>query len=126
MDNISAKFGEFGAVCTQAFSAKSDKLVILFAHMRQLCQRLNPNIRKCQLHISDSFGKLGTQTLGGSVIGNFSVQLIFSKWCPFFHFFIMANADIPFPMTLRNQRCKFSVDIVFRIFRWFSFPHHSC
>ena len=49
-------------------------------------------------------GKPETQTLcgGGSVIWKISIQLIFTKWQPFFNFFIMADADILFP------NCKFS------------------
>ena len=47
--------------------------------------------------------KLETQTLGGGlVIGNFSVQSIFTKWWPFFNFFIIADTDIPFLLTLRK------------------------
>ena len=42
-----------------------------------------------------------TQTLVvGLVIRNFCVQLILNKWQPFFIFFKMADADIPFPSTL--------------------------
>ena len=33
--------GEFGAVGTPAFNAEACKLANLFAHMSQLCQRLN-------------------------------------------------------------------------------------
>ena len=32
--------------------------------------------------------------------GGGGVQLILMKWQPFFNFFIMADADIPFPLTL--------------------------
>ena len=45
-DNIAAKYeqldsGEFGAVSSPAFNAKSTELSVLFACMSQLCQRLN-------------------------------------------------------------------------------------
>ena len=46
-----------------------------------------------------TLGKPETQTLGGSVIGNFSVRSILKKCQPFFNFFIMANTDMPFPLT---------------------------
>ena len=57
-----------------------------------------------------TLGKPETQTLGGSVIGNFSIQSILKKWQPFFNFFIMADADIPHSEI---QRHKNSVDSVF-------------
>ena len=46
VDKISAKYeqldsGEYGAVGTLAFNAKSAELASLFAHMGKLCQRLN-------------------------------------------------------------------------------------
>ena len=49
--------------------------------------------------------ELETQTLKGgegwrSVIWNFSVRSIFTKWQPFFNCFIMADSDIPFLSTL--------------------------
>ena len=77
-----------------------------------------------------------------SVIWNFSVQSIFMKWWPFFNLFIMANADILFLLTLGKPEKQSwggqlseifpynwylwngSVDSVFQIFCWFSFPHH--
>ena len=45
-DRIAAKYeqldsGEFGAVGTPAFNAKSTELAVLLACMSQLCQRLN-------------------------------------------------------------------------------------
>ena len=45
-DNIAAKYeqldsGEFEAVSTLAFNAKSAELASIFAHMSQLCTRLN-------------------------------------------------------------------------------------
>ena len=46
--------------------------------------------------------KRETQTLEGSVIGNFSVRSILKKWQPFFNFLIMADTDILFPSTLRK------------------------
>ena len=49
-----------------------------------------------------TLGKLETQTLGGSVIRNFSVQLIFMKWQSFFDLFIMADPNIPFLLTLQK------------------------
>ena len=70
-----------------------------------------------------TLGKPDTQTLGNFtffhtidiykmvVILHFfhNSQCWYSKWCPFFNLFIMADADIPFPVTLRN----------FWIFCWF-------
>ena len=58
-----------------------------------------------------TLGKLETQTLVRGLTfeifrydgGNFSkisVRLIFTKWQPFFNFFIMAHADIPFLLIL--------------------------
>ena len=46
IDQIWAKYeqldyGEFGAVATPAFDAEACELANLFAHMSQLCQRLN-------------------------------------------------------------------------------------
>ena len=38
----------------------------------------------------------------GSAIWNFSIQSIFMKWELFFIFFIMADTDIPFLLTLRK------------------------
>ena len=43
---------------------------------------------------------------GGLVIWNFSVQLILTKWQPFFNFFIMADADILFLLTLGKPETK--------------------
>ena len=45
-DKITAKYdqldsGEFGTVGTPGFNTKSAKLACLFAHMSQLCHRLN-------------------------------------------------------------------------------------
>ena len=45
-DKIAAKYeqlhsGEFRAVGTPAFNAKSEELAVLFAYMSHLCQRLN-------------------------------------------------------------------------------------
>ena len=60
-----------------------------------------------KLHIGDSWGKPETQTFGGgSVIWNFSIWCIFMKWQPFFNFFKMANADIPFLLTLRKPETE--------------------
>ena len=53
---------------------------------------------------------------GGLVIWNFSVQSIFMKWQPFFNFFLMADADIPFLSKLRKLT-------EMQIFRWFSFTN---
>ena len=41
--------GKFGAVATLVFNAMSAKLASLFAHMSQLCQRLNLSM-PAQLH----------------------------------------------------------------------------
>ena len=37
----------------------------------------------------------------------FSIQSIFTKWQPFFKFFIMADIDIPFPLTLGKPETQF-------------------
>ena len=50
--------------------------------------------------VSVNTWKTGDPNFGRSVIGNFSIRLILKKWQPFFNFFIMTNADIPFPLTL--------------------------
>ena len=73
-----------------------------------------------------------TQTLGGSVIENFSIRSILKKLQPFFNFFIMANADILFLSTLANadilhleiQRQKILLIQFSELFHWFSFPRH--
>ena len=44
--------------------------------------------------------------MGVSVIWNFSVWLILMKWWSFFNFFIVANANIPFPLTLRKPETQ--------------------
>ena len=46
-----------------------------------------------------TLGKPETQTLRWSVIWNFSLWSIFTKWQPFFNFLIMADTDILFPST---------------------------
>ena len=53
-DKIAAKYeqlesGEFGAAGTPAFNAKSGELASLFAHISQICQRLNLPV-SAQLH----------------------------------------------------------------------------
>ena len=52
---------------------------------------------------------LETQTIGGSVIGNFAIQTVFTELEPFFHFnpginhfFIMADTNFPFPSMQRG------------------------
>ena len=62
-----------------------------------------------------TLGKAQTQTLEGLVIWNFSIQLIFMKWRPFFNFFLMADTDIPFLLTLRKLA-------EMQIICWFRFP----
>ena len=42
----------------------------------------------------------------GLVIWNFFVQSILTKWQPFFIFFILADADIPFLSTLGKPETK--------------------
>ena len=42
----------------------------------------------------------------GPVIWNFSLRLIFMKGWPFFNFFIMADTDIPFLLTLRKPETQ--------------------
>ena len=56
--------------------------------------------------ISIDTWKTGDPNFGGLVIGNFSVQSILMKWQPFFNFFIVANADIPFQLTLRKPETQ--------------------
>ena len=50
--------------------------------------------------VSVNTRKTGDPNFGESVIQNFSIWLILKKWQPFFNFFIMADSDIPFPLTL--------------------------
>ena len=52
-----------------------------------------------------------TQTLRGSVIGNFSIQSILMKWQPFFNYFIMADGDIPSLLTLRKPETQTLVGV---------------
>ena len=54
----------------------------------------------CWYSVSINTWKTGDPNFGGSVIWNFSVRSILKKLQPFFNFFIMADADIPFPLTL--------------------------
>ena len=61
---------------------------------------------QCQYSIYVDTRKTWDPNFGGSVISNFSIQCIFTKWWPFFDFFIMADANILFP------KCKFSVGLV--------------
>ena len=72
----------------------------------------------CWYSISVDTQKTGDPNfLGGLVIWNFSLWSILMKWQPFFNCFIMANADIPFPSTLRKLETW--------ILHWFSFPNFS-
>ena len=66
----------------------------------------SPVMADTDILFPSTLGKLQTQTLGGSVIGNFSVRSVLKKWQLFFNFFIMANTDIPFPLTLRKPETK--------------------
>ena len=63
---------------------------------------------QCWYSISINTWKTGDPSFGGGglVIWNFSVWLILMKWWLFFNFFIVANANIPFPLTLRKWRPK--------------------
>ena len=70
-----------------------------------------------------TLGKPETQTLGGSVIWNFSIRSILTKWQPFFNFFIMANGDIPFPSQKTGDTNFPSIQFS-KLFYWFSFPCH--
>ena len=59
VDKIAAKYeqldsGEFMAVGTPAFNVKSAELIVLFACMSQLCQRLNL-LMPAQLHMLPLF-----------------------------------------------------------------------
>ena len=46
--------------------------------------------------------KLETQTLGGSVIGSFTLGCVFWELRPFFPFSVMADTNFAFPSTLRK------------------------
>ena len=66
---------------------------------------VSPVMANADILFLSTLGKPETQTLRESVIGNFSLQSILKKWQPFFNFFIMANADIPFSVKhSENQR----------------------
>ena len=68
--------------------------------------------------ISIDTRKTGDPNFGrGSVIWNFSIQSILTKWKPFFNCFIMADTDIPFPLTLGKLEMW--------IFCQFTFPNFS-
>ena len=54
-------------------------------------------------HTGDSWGKSETQTLEVGNLKFFCTMHTFTKWQPFFNFFIIANEDIPFPSTLRKS-----------------------
>ena len=54
----------------------------------------------CWYSISVDTQKTRDPNFGGSVIWNFFAPLTLTKWEPFFIFFIMANSDILFPLTL--------------------------
>ena len=56
--------------------------------------------------VSVNTPKTRDPNFGGLVIWKFSIWSILKKWQPFSNFFIMANADIPFPLHLENQRPK--------------------
>ena len=70
---------------------------------------------QCWYSISIDTWKTWDGNFGGGGSVNFSVRSIFMKWWPFFNFFIMAIADILFPLTLGKWEM--------RIFHWFSFPN---
>ena len=55
----------------------------------------------CWYSISIDTGKTGDPNFFGGR-GNFSIWSIFKKWQPFFNFFIIAKADISFPLILRK------------------------
>ena len=57
---------------------------------------------QCWYSISVNTRKTGDPNFGGLAIWNFSIWLISKKWQPFFNLFIMADTDIPFPLTLRK------------------------
>ena len=61
---------------------------------------------RCWYSISIDTQKNIDPNFGGSVIWNFSIWLLFTKWQPFFNFFIMAYSDIPFPLTLRKPETQ--------------------
>ena len=89
----------------------------------------------CWYFISVNTRKTRDPNFGESVIWNFSVWSIFMKWQPFFNFFIMANADIPFPSTLgkpetqtlggaSNLKFFHTIDI-YKMVAIFQFFHNS-
>ena len=55
---------------------------------------------QCWYSIFIDTQKTGNPNFQGWIIWNFSVWSKLTKWQPFFNFFIVANADIPFPLTL--------------------------
>ena len=44
--------------------------------------------------------------MGDSVIENFAIQPVFIELEPFFHFFIMADANFPFPLMQRGPETQ--------------------
>ena len=57
-------------------------------------------------------GKTETQTLGGSVIWNFTVGHFFVKWGPFYPSSFMCDGFLH--LKVQNGECKFSVGSVFQ------------
>ena len=47
-----------------------------------------------------------TETLGGWVIGSFTLGHVFGALQPFFPFFVMADTNFVFPSTLRNPETQ--------------------
>ena len=44
--------------------------------------------------------------MGDSVIENFAIRPVFTELEPFFHFFIMADANFPFPLMQRGPETQ--------------------
>ena len=82
----------------------------------------------CQYSVSIDTQKTGDPNIGGSIIWIFTVQCIFTKWWLFFDFFIMADINIPFLLTLRKLETQtlrgsviwtFSIQYIFM--KWWPF-----
>ena len=75
--------------------------------------------------ISVDTQKTGDSNFGGSVIWNFSVQLIFMKWWPFFDFFHNGQHWYSWTFTGDELSALKSMWWLMQIFCWFSFPCHD-
>ena len=94
-----AKDGWWGKM-NQCKIQKKENLHLQYPLIFHFCRQYFFHNGQCWYSVSVDTRKMETQTLGGSVIGNFSVRSILKKWQTFFIFFIMADTDIPFLLTL--------------------------